>query len=409
MTGAIVQALMESAWQGVAIAALLFVMLRVLPRDRPRMRYAAALGALVAMLGGFVMAFVDGARAPVAGVRPVAAGAAWPAWLWMAGVVGIGLYRAAGWVLLRHRVRRCTAPALELWEELVSGLRARMGVSRNVSVLRADWLQSPAVYGAWKPVILVPAAAVAGLPVNQLEAILAHELAHVMRWDFAVNMVQGMVETLLFHHPAAWWIGEQMRRERECCCDQMAAAAIGDRGTVARALVALEGRSLRNRIERLMGAQSSQAALGPAWRPVPTLLLLAIAAVAWQDVPDGPYGKWVTEDVVYIIHPEERNAFVRLQTDEERSRFVEQFWERRAEGVKKEHYRRIAYSNELFGTGGTKGWKTDRGKMYIVAGPPDEIFSWPTQGLDRWIYKAKDNKREERYEFRDGKLQPVPK
>lgn len=132
-----------------------------------------------------------------------------------------------------------------------------------------------------------------------------------------------------------------------------------------------------------MGAQPSRAALGPEWRPVSTLLLLAIAAVAWQEVPEGPFRKWMTEDVVYIIQPEA--------------------------GAKEEHYRRIAYSNERFRVGETQGWKTDRGKMYIVMGPPDEILSWPTQEFERWIYKAKDTKAEERYEFRDGRLQPVPK
>src|SRR5262252_10291557 len=99
-----------------------------------------------------------------------------------------------------------------------------------------------------------------------------------------------------------------------------------------------------------------------------------------------PYRKWLNEDVAYIITDEERLAFKRLQTDEEREQFIEQFWLRRdptpdtiENEFKEEHYRRIAYANENFASG-IPGWKTDRGRMYITWGPPDEIESHPTGG-----------------------------
>src|SRR6201987_1521407 len=101
---------------------------------------------------------------------------------------------------------------------------------------------------------------------------------------------------------------------------------------------------------------------------------------------DSQYKKWLNEDVVYIITPEERSAFVHLQTNEEREQFIEQFWQRRnpdpdsAENTfKEEHYRRIAYTNEHFASG-IPGWKTDRGRIYIMWGPPDEIDAHPTGG-----------------------------
>jgi GWxTD domain-containing protein len=101
---------------------------------------------------------------------------------------------------------------------------------------------------------------------------------------------------------------------------------------------------------------------------------------------DSQYKKWLNEDVVYIITPEERSAFVHLQTNEEREQFIEQFWQRRnpdpdsAENTfKEEHYRRIAYTNEHFASG-IPGWKTDRGRIYIMWGPPDEIQSHPSGG-----------------------------
>ncbi|HUO33928.1 MAG TPA: GWxTD domain-containing protein [Candidatus Acidoferrum sp.] len=99
-----------------------------------------------------------------------------------------------------------------------------------------------------------------------------------------------------------------------------------------------------------------------------------------------PYKKWLDEDVVYIITPEERSAFLHLSTNEEREQFIEQFWQRRnpdpdspENTYKEEHYRRIAYANEHFASG-IPGWKTDRGRIYIMWGPPDEIDSHPSGG-----------------------------
>ncbi len=99
-----------------------------------------------------------------------------------------------------------------------------------------------------------------------------------------------------------------------------------------------------------------------------------------------PYNTWLTEEVIYIITKEERDAFLRLSTNEEREQYIEEFWRRRnpdpdspENAYREEHYRRIAYANERFSSG-IPGWKTDRGHMYILWGPPDEIDSHPTGG-----------------------------
>src|ERR1700683_4370452 len=101
---------------------------------------------------------------------------------------------------------------------------------------------------------------------------------------------------------------------------------------------------------------------------------------------DSQYKQWLNEDVIYIISPDERNAFLQLATNEEREQFIEQFWLRRSANpdlpdndFKEEHYRRIAYANEHFASG-IPGWKTDRGRMYIMWGAPDEIEAHPTGG-----------------------------
>ena len=108
-----------------------------------------------------------------------------------------------------------------------------------------------------------------------------------------------------------------------------------------------------------------------------------------------PYKKWLEEEVPYIISDEERTAFLQLQTNEEREQFIEAFWQRRdptpdtvENEFKEEHYRRIAYANERFASG-IPGWRTDRGRIYIIWGPPDEIEAHPTGGMyDRPMRKA---------------------
>jgi hypothetical protein len=102
-------------------------------------------------------------------------------------------------------------------------------------------VQVPAVIGWLRPIVLLPASALTGLTPLQLDALLAHELAHVRRWDYVVNLVQSVIETLLFYHPAVWWVSRQVRQEREHCCDDLAVAVCGDAVVYAKALVGMEG------------------------------------------------------------------------------------------------------------------------------------------------------------------------
>ena len=148
------------------------------------------------------------------------------------------------------------------------------------------------VIGWLRPVVLVPAGLLAGLTPHQLEAVLAHELAHIRRHDYLVNLLQNIVETFFFYHPAVWWISRQIRTEREHCCDDLAAAVCGSTLDYARALTALAelrhtsgvfglaatGGSLVNRIARLAGVGNPEPRLG--W-PLPAFLLTAGTAVAF--------------------------------------------------------------------------------------------------------------------------------
>jgi GWxTD domain-containing protein len=160
------------------------------------------------------------------------------------------------------------------------------------------------------------------------------------------------------------------------------------------------------RIRRLLDRpEAPRAVLTPVLSAAILAITAAVVLTAWQQQPQvspppaTPYTKWLTEDVAYIITDQERAAFKRLPTDEEREHFIEQFWLRRdptpdtvRNEFKEEHYRRIAYANQHYADAHIAGWKTDRGRIYITYGPPDEIDSHPSGGAstypsEQWRYR----------------------
>src|SRR5438067_9902390 len=190
----------------------------------------------------------------------------WIVALWLAGVLVLSARLAWGWIATRRLGAMGTRPAPVACVEALERLAARLRVSRPVRVLESAVLQVPAVLGWVRPVILVPASALTGLTPLQLDALLAHELAHVRRYDYLVNLIQSVIETLLFYHPAVWWVSRRVRDEREHCCDDVAVAACGDAHFYATALLGMErrrnpmpalsmaaaGGSLVERVRRLM-------------------------------------------------------------------------------------------------------------------------------------------------------------
>jgi TonB family protein len=190
----------------------------------------------------------------------------WALPLWSLGVLAFSLRLVLGSKQVAM-LRRRGAPAEATVLESVAGLAKRMGLTRPVRVLISTLADSPSVVGWIRPVILLPSATILGLTPQQLEAVLAHEIAHIRRYDYLVNILQIVVETLLFYHPAVWWASARIRHERELCCDDLAVRSCGDALSYARALTALEklrvltpnlamgstGGSLFYRIQRLMG------------------------------------------------------------------------------------------------------------------------------------------------------------
>ena len=203
----------------------------------------------------------------------------WLALFWLAGVLLLSARLAGGWFYARRLKVKETRPVESKWQRLLEDLALRMGINRTIRFLESGLAKVPAVVGGLRPVILVPAAALTGLSVTQLEAVLTHELAHIRRHDYLVNLLQAIVETLLFYHPAVWWISRQIRNERENCCDDWAVSVCGDARTYALALthmeearrtspslsVAASGGRLIDRIRRLLKVSPPRRDRGPGW------------------------------------------------------------------------------------------------------------------------------------------------
>ena len=190
----------------------------------------------------------------------------WIVPLWLIGVVIMGICLGTGWA--RIQVWRFTAVRLTDTKvlELFARLIAQMNLGKRVVLLVSDKLTVPMTIGWVKPVILVPAQILTGLSPLELEAVLNHELAHVARYDYLVNLIQSAVEVILFYHPTVWWLSRQIREIREECCDETTLRLGADRLVYAKTLAGLAelhlnsepalqatGGSLLNRISRLLG------------------------------------------------------------------------------------------------------------------------------------------------------------
>lgn len=233
---------------------------------------------------------------------------------WCVGVLVLSAWNLGGWAAVRRLRSRATRGAPNDVAHSAARLSGLMGIRRAVRVLQSTIIDSPMVIGAIKPVILLPASLLTGLSPAQLDSLLAHELAHVRRHDYLVNLLQGVVETLLFYHPAVWWVSRRIRIEREHCCDDAVVALVGDRaayvaalaavaesaaaarpwstlGAAGRLVPAASGGSLLARVRRLLGLPDADAARSPRWLAgavAMALCLLAATAVVTRGQDKAP-------------------------------------------------------------------------------------------------------------------------
>jgi beta-lactamase regulating signal transducer with metallopeptidase domain len=160
--------------------------------------------------------------------------------LWFVGVVLLGVRLFSSWAGLQSIRKNCEPIENPWFEKTISSLQQQMKIRVDLCVKESSTVLNPLLIGWLQPLILLPTSLVTELSPDQMKAILAHELAHVRRGDFLVNLLQCVVETLLFFHPCVWWLSGRIRAERENCCDDIAAGVTGDRKGYAQALLLLE-------------------------------------------------------------------------------------------------------------------------------------------------------------------------
>jgi beta-lactamase regulating signal transducer with metallopeptidase domain/HEAT repeat protein len=316
-------ALIHSLWQGVLIAALLGVTLTMLRKAPAAWRHLACVIALVAMPAAPLLTSIrstavraatpalpattgllerNGANAPATlpddarttRLRGNTAASLvgtrlrfdmdrllpWLVAFWLFGVVVLSLRVIGGYVRARRLVRLGTAAVATEIAAAAARIAHRLRVTSTVRVLESVRAQVPMVIGLLRPVVLMPASLLTGLTMQQIEAILAHELAHVRRYDYAINLVQTVIETFFFYHPAMWWLSRRLRDEREQACDELAVAQCGgDPIFYSRVLLTVEewrreriafapaatGGSLSLRIRKLIGEDDRKLDVGPRW------------------------------------------------------------------------------------------------------------------------------------------------
>lgn len=302
--------LVHFLWQGLLVGTV-YACLRPLLKDAsPQTRYSLSLCALGVLAALPLATFAYLLTAPVATPALVgtAAGFAhsvgpvqssfldilrqalrplipWtvPAWCTGVGLMAIKSFMA--WRRARILTRKDAVPAPDIWQQTLMRLALRVGVRVHINLLVTAKVAVPCVVGWLKPVILLPPSAFMALTPLQLEMILAHELSHIRRLDYLVNLMQVVIETLLFYHPVVRWISSDVRRERELCCDDSAVQACGDALHYAHALTDLEvlrgidmspamgvnGGDLMMRVERLIESHHAPA-------PAPRLTSVMLAS-----------------------------------------------------------------------------------------------------------------------------------
>ncbi len=331
-------ALVHLLWQGLLVAAILAATLALLSKQSANARYLASCGALVLLvILGAATAYrsYEGGRVSGVGSRNETGTIALPANLdassgdlssdtrlptpdtrfelstfakaqlpkvvliWLTGVLLLSVRLLFGWLRAHAIAKRNATDAAPEWQRAARRLAHALNLRRAVQLLESAAVEVPTVIGWLRPVVLLPAATLTGLSTEQMEMILAHELAHVRRNDFFVNLMQAVVETLLFYHPAVWWISNRIRVEREHCCDDVAVSVTGNALVYARALTRLEelrvadaqafiaanGGSLIGRIRRLAGARVESPNAPSRFVAGAALLVVLVALIVAPSLP----------------------------------------------------------------------------------------------------------------------------
>jgi GWxTD domain-containing protein len=361
-------------------------------------------------------------------------------------VAAVLLCRLVVGLLRGQRLRRDAIPLNEVW---AFGWDIRASTELAVPVTYGRTILLPAEWQNWSDF--------------KRDAIVVHERSHVRRHDFYVQLLAGVHRVIFWFSPLAWWLQDQLLKASENACDDEALEKVGDRVSYAELLLDLtklrsndrlmgvamaRGKTVEGRIERILRETRVAPHISIARRVLiiaAIVPLVGFAAGSWlveaetegrsayasvsppaealqQTIPTpapvpavpndvGSLASWMEDNAPDISTDEEQAAFKALRRDEERRAFIAQFWLRRdptpgtpENEFRNEYYRRIVLANERFGTAGTPGWKTDRGRILVRFGQADEVETHAQGGtylradggrtstfpFERWRYHAID-------------------
>jgi beta-lactamase regulating signal transducer with metallopeptidase domain len=327
--------LIHFCWQASLVAVAYRVLSVAIARRSSHARYVVALASLLLMLASAVATFAwqmrsdsssqvfittratigdalsetDFPRTMKPGVIPerptteslsLARLLPWIDGLWILGVVALSLRSLGGWWLIQRLRASATALPSEAIQKSFQRISAAMGLTRPVLLRVSSAIAGPIAVGALRTLVVLPLSAATSLSPEELEVVLAHELAHICRADFFWNLMQTLAETLFFFHPAVWWVSSRIRQERELCCDDLALQICPDPIVYARALYQLETQRARNlnlamaldghqtpqtlrmRIARILGEPTASAGSRP---PRSFSLVAVLAALAALSLP----------------------------------------------------------------------------------------------------------------------------
>jgi beta-lactamase regulating signal transducer with metallopeptidase domain len=310
--------LIHFIWQAALIALVLGWVLAALRNRSANARYVACCGAMALMMLVPTVTFIMIKQSPTRSIGLAAselfplrldASTFWDRlspllpWLCLFWLIGTCLFQGRlilQWLNVQQLKRHGTRLAPRAVRRMTRELCRRLNLGQSVRILQSTMARAPMVMGWLSPVILIPGCVLSGLSPKELRTVIAHELAHIRRHDYLVNLVQAVFESLLFYHPAVWWISNRIRVEREYCCDDVALRMCRDALCYARALstldalcdaelqtaVASSGGSLMNRIFRIVGVPSkSPYRLGGWLAPVVIVMAMAAAFSAMSFLP----------------------------------------------------------------------------------------------------------------------------
>jgi beta-lactamase regulating signal transducer with metallopeptidase domain len=345
--------LIHSLWQGALVFMLLAPLLTLFKDHTPQLRYNLLCLGLMVFLAGMITTFylslpeplpsavwteqeivatnssAASMETPEAVHKPAPAVyafslrplihkyAGYLVRIWLLGGLLFGLRWMTGIFYTRRFKTTLVRDLAPEWQEQVNVWCRKLGIHRSVRLLESAKVEVPLIIGHFKPYILLPIGTVNGLSPQQIEAILVHELAHIKRHDFLVNLLLSGLEIILFYHPLYWWIANRIHQEREKCCDDIAVSACGNPRLYARTLLLMEEKRqqktlamtyqgkkhhLLDRIKRICSTTTHHRfEFGKAG--LSFLLLLAAAAISWAQLPAEPAFETAVETITELEHP----------------------------------------------------------------------------------------------------------